>query len=144
MNNERRRRLDYCNFSLSSVKAELSDIKESMLRLSNLKKDIDELSSDLADIQSRLDGVCDDEGGAYWSLPENFQGTNTAWDMWTALEQLKEAQKQFSSLFDNIDELESVYFSKFMATYNPTDVIAQIDVLSEAIAECQETIKEAK
>ena len=144
MNNERRRRLDYCNFSLSTIKAELSDIKESLQRLSNLKKDIDELSSDLESIQTRLDEVCEDEGCAYWSLPENLQSTSTAWDMWTSLEQLKEAQKQFSSLYDKLDELESVYYSKFMVAYNPTDLMAEIDVLNDAITECQETIKEAK
>ena len=144
MNNDRRRRLDFCNLSLSVVENELLEIKESMQRLSNLKKDIDKLSADIAEIEKRLDGVYDDEWNAYGALPDNLQDTNMGFDMWCAIEQMQKAQKQFATFYDKLDELESVYCSKFMTTYNPADVIFQIDDLNNAIEECRETIKDAK
>ena len=120
------------------------EIKESMQRLSNLKKDIDKLSADIAEIEKRLDGVYDDEWNAYGALPDNLQDTNMGFDMWCAIEQMQKAQKQFATFYDKLDELESVYCSKFMTTYNPADVISQIDDLNNAIEECRETIKDAK
>ena len=144
MNNDRRRRLDFCNLSLSCIDSELMELKESMLNLSNLKKDIDRLSAKVGEIEKRLDGIYDEEWEAYGSLPENLQSTDIAFDMWNAIESMQSAQKQFSTLYNKLDELESIYLSNFMASYNPTEVIAQIDNLCEAITACKEDIEEAK
>lgn len=120
------------------------ELKETMLKLSNLKKDIDKLSSDIGDVEKQLDSICEEEWGAYGSLPENLQSTNIAYDMWDAIESMQSAQKQISALYNKMDKLESAYISNFMASYNPTEVIGQIDNICEAITACKEEIEEAK
>lgn len=140
MNNERRRRLDFCNLSLRCVASELEDIKESIVRLSNLKKDIDRLSSDITEIQERIGLVGDDEWNTYCSLPENLQNTLNASVMFDAARELGEVYEQISSLLDKMDELESIYFSKFMSGYNTEEIVEKIDGLNSAIAECRASI----
>ena len=143
MNNKRRSKLEFCNWDLKSVESQLQDVKECMLKLSNLKNNIDNLSKEITNISQKVKDIRAEEDYALVSMPDNLYLTDTVSNMEWALGSMDNALDQMTALFDKFDELETTYFSTFMSNYNPSAVIEKIDDLCEAIQDCREELIEA-
>ena len=145
MNNSRRARLRSCNSSLSVVESQLKSIKEIMLKLANLKKDLDGFSESISITSNKIESIYDEETDArsaldFSNLSYDFYVTST---MDKAIYHLDVAQMSVGELLHVIDDLESVYFSTFLADYNPSAVIEKIEELCVAIRECRDELEEA-
>lgn len=115
-----------------------------MLKLTSLKDDLDELSKSVSNISARVEKIYDEENDACNALDfTNFSNAYITSKMGDAILHLDSAMTDINDLLPEIDELESIYFSTFMANYNPLAVIEKIDELRESIQGCQNDLEEA-
>lgn len=116
-----------------------------MLKLANLKKDLDGFSESISITSNKIESIYDEETDArsaldFSNLSYDFYVTST---MDKAIYHLDVAQMSVGELLHVIDDLESVYFSTFLADYNPSAVIEKIEELCVAIRECRDELEEA-
>lgn len=144
MNNDRRRSLDICMYNLDSLTRQLDVLKLSLDKFNNLKNTIDIVSSKVQEVLDKLEKIHKEEHNAYCSLPDNLSLTEMALNMELALNDIESAKEKVKVLFDYIDTMESVYYTQFMNTYNPSVLIEQIEKIKYAISLCNEDIESAK
>lgn len=65
---------------------------------------LDQLVTELTDVQSRLESVRDDEESARDAIPESMEGTDRYAAAVCACDALEEATDHFAEMLSNIDE----------------------------------------
>ncbi len=144
MNNHRRARLSVCAAKLENLKVLAEATKESLERLNNLKAELDSWSVMVTREESVITSVESEEQAALDSIPDNFQMNDIAYGIEDALYEIGLAKDGITALKDSIDKIEDTYITSFLSSYEPDNLIDELENYIEAIDEAKEHIEDAK
>ena len=144
MNNNRRARLSSSLSELSNLHYSVERVKDAIEILGKLKENLDWWSNRVNSIETSIGDIESEEQYALESIPDNFQFGNIASSIDDSLFQIGIAKSCVTSLKDNIDSIENSYISSFLPSFNPSELLDELDDFIEKIEEAKNEVVEAK